>query len=417
MTSKSSTVSSADAQYIKDITSYGDDHVLVAAREIYAPDNTKLLHSGARINSHILERLLERGTAIPLDQCVSAEDAIRHADIVAHGQRLASKSWVMRAILMSLQDAAATYWENIEAVLLPPSVATRLTVMAEKNAREFDHAVHALCASVFLGMAAKLQRPELRKLATAALLHDVGMHHIDDALFAAGKPLTTDARHHLLAHPLIASEIANREPALGDNASSGIAQHHERIDGSGYPHALSGDEINIFGRILMLSEVILSQSSQENPFAIRKLAILLRFNHRAFDRSLAESLHATLSRHGTETGLSIGDVQGKLSDCESVFAMLSEWRGVATGSCPATKFLNERISRLRRWIAETGMSVDDYAAVSHINEDPSIRSEAICIAREAQWHIRQIAYETTDRFRRIDTPGTRSWIEKALQAG
>jgi hypothetical protein len=64
---------------------------------------------------------------------------------------------------------------------------------------------------------------------------------------------------------------------------------------------------------------------------------------------------------------------------------------------PATDYIGARISRLRRWLADAGLG-DPEAAALAAREEPMVSAEMMALAREALWHVRQIAYDALHRW-------------------
>jgi putative nucleotidyltransferase with HDIG domain len=91
-------------------------------------------------------------------------------------------------------------------------------------------------------------------LLMSALLHDIGKIGIrDEVLLKPGK-LTDEEFDLIKTHPEKGAEIVRMIPGFDDDVIAGILQHHERIDGRGYPARLTGESIHSFGRIIGLAD-------------------------------------------------------------------------------------------------------------------------------------------------------------------
>lgn len=100
--------------------------------------------------------------------------------------------------------------------------------------------------------------PEQRDaLYRAALLHDIGMVAIPDAVLAKSAPLTQEESAILKRHPVIGAELIERVPALQHLALL-VRHHHEHYDGSGYPDGLSGAAIPLLARVIALADAYVS---------------------------------------------------------------------------------------------------------------------------------------------------------------
>ncbi len=99
-----------------------------------------------------------------------------------------------------------------------------------------------------------LSREEISSIQTAGLLHDLGMIAVPDAVVNKPGKLTREEFDAIKTHPRQAAEILAPMKHLGPVVRY-IVEHHERLDGSGYPDGKSGDEISMGGQIVGLAEV------------------------------------------------------------------------------------------------------------------------------------------------------------------
>lgn len=111
-------------------------------------------------------------------------------------------------------------------------------------------ASYALALARRMGLGEK-DHTALRK---SAILHDVGKIGVPDFILNKPGPLTPEEFDHVRCHPLQGVSIIEPLHSVRD-ALPAIRWHHERLDGSGYPDGLSGDEIPIVVRIMTIADV------------------------------------------------------------------------------------------------------------------------------------------------------------------
>ena len=87
------------------------------------------------------------------------------------------------------------------------------------------------------------------------LLHDVGKVAVPDAILFKPGPLTAEERALMVKHPQIGSEILRHIDFL-DDAKTVVLHHHERWDGDGYPHGLSGEAIPLHARVFAIADAL-----------------------------------------------------------------------------------------------------------------------------------------------------------------
>ena len=117
-------------------------------------------------------------------------------------------------------------------------------------------------ASIAGALAVKLgiEGEQLRLLRVAATVHDLGKILVPAELLSKPSRLSEAEFAIVKMHSTAGAELL--KPAeLPDVISEAVLQHHERLDGSGYPAGLSGDEIGEFGRVLAVADVVEAMSS------------------------------------------------------------------------------------------------------------------------------------------------------------
>jgi putative nucleotidyltransferase with HDIG domain len=141
-------------------------------------------------------------------------------------------------------------------VSLAPSAGlaeTLINAMEAKNAylRGHSQRVAELAASV--AEALGLDPDVVEQVRLAGRLHDVGKIGVREAVLDKPGPLDPDEYAHVREHVRIGLEILAPMPGLGPVLAF-IGDHHERIDGSGYPRGVAGEAISIGGRIIAAAD-------------------------------------------------------------------------------------------------------------------------------------------------------------------
>jgi len=130
-------------------------------------------------------------------------------------------------------------------------LATALT-RHDRATRGHSERVRALTEvlAVELGLPAE----DRERLRWAGLLHDVGKVAVPSSILNKPGPLTDDEWQVMRMHPVESERLAEPlRPWLGEWTDA-IGQHHERFDGTGYPHALAGADINFGARIVAVAD-------------------------------------------------------------------------------------------------------------------------------------------------------------------
>lgn len=124
----------------------------------------------------------------------------------------------------------------------------------ERDPYTRGHCQRLAALAVELGRRLGLPREDLLDLERGGYLHDIGKIVIPDAVLNKRGPLTPEERDLMLAHPVAGERICQGLRSLRTVLPI-IRHHHERMDGSGYPDGLAGEDIPLPARILQIVDV------------------------------------------------------------------------------------------------------------------------------------------------------------------
>jgi putative two-component system response regulator len=163
--------------------------------------------------------------------------------------------------------------ETAEAVLLALSNA-----IEAKDAYTEGHAERVAHYSMEIGKRLGFDPEGLRRLRLGGLLHDIGKIGVPEAILNKQGPLTDEEWQVMKRHPEIGDRICRPLQSLRTVLPM-IRNHHERMDGSGYPDGLRGDEIPLEARIVGLADVydaLATSRSYKRAFPRERCISILR---------------------------------------------------------------------------------------------------------------------------------------------
>jgi putative nucleotidyltransferase with HDIG domain len=155
------------------------------------------------------------------------------------------------------------------------------TVMQTLSMRDAMTARHSAAVARYAREVARmlgLSEREQDLIHTAALLHDIGKFIFPDSILLADRKLTDEEWETVKLHPEQGAKLVRRIEGYGPVADI-IISHHERVDGKGYPHGLSGDEIPLGSRIISVADtydVMTSRDSYRRPVSSEAAIVELR---------------------------------------------------------------------------------------------------------------------------------------------
>lgn len=129
-------------------------------------------------------------------------------------------------------------------------------VVEHRSKETANHVRRVAEISHLLAVKSGLEEQEADLLRLASPMHDVGKIAIPDSILNKPGKLTPEEYETIKTHTLIGFEILNHSKRrIMKAAAIAALQHHERWDGKGYPHGLSGEDIHIYGRITGVADV------------------------------------------------------------------------------------------------------------------------------------------------------------------
>ena len=229
-------------------------------------------------------------------------------------------------LLNSIANESAIYLENAMLFgdvrdLMMGMLHSLTSAVDAKDAYTCGHSERVALLSRRLATEAGLPAPLIERIYMAGLLHDVGKIGVPESVLHKTGRLTTEEFDQMKKHPQIGARILKDIKQVED-ILPGVLHHHERYDGKGYPHGLTGQHIPLMGRIICLADCFDAMTSNRTYRRALPLEVALmeirRFAGTQFDPNLAQvflriglgEFRAILSEHqrGTQQGPAIAIV-------------------------------------------------------------------------------------------------------------
>jgi HD-GYP domain-containing protein (c-di-GMP phosphodiesterase class II) len=176
-----------------------------------------------------------------------------------------------------------------------------LTVaLAERDEYTEQHTRRVALRAVQVGELLGLSTSRLRTLATGGLVHDIGKLSVPDAILKKAGPLDDEEYTVVRRHADWGARLLDETGRFSDGVRRLVREHHERLDGKGYPGGLTADELDLDTRILSVCDVYdaLISSRVYRPAWTHEeaMALLERDTGTAFDGRCVEALAEVLRR-------------------------------------------------------------------------------------------------------------------------
>jgi response regulator RpfG family c-di-GMP phosphodiesterase len=151
----------------------------------------------------------------------------------------------------ALQEVEASYRMALKALV---------QALETRDFETHGHSERVVTFSLRLGHELGLSVEDIRDLELGALLHDIGKIGVPDAILRKPAKLNEEEWVKMKLHPLHGQKILRNIPFLS-GAARLVEQHHEKWDGSGYPHGMRGEDIDLNARIFQVVDAFDAMTS------------------------------------------------------------------------------------------------------------------------------------------------------------
>lgn len=134
----------------------------------------------------------------------------------------------------------------------------------QKGSYLASHSVNVAVLSGIVGQSMGFLEETLEMLVTGCLFIDIGMIQLPEKITKKSGKLTAEERRKIHTHPLLGYQLLVHKNKFPIEVGQVALEHHEKIDGRGYPRGLQGEQISIFGRIAAVLDTYEAMTRQRN---------------------------------------------------------------------------------------------------------------------------------------------------------
>lgn len=178
--------------------------------------------------------------------------AAKYSDIIQTIKEVFDKTRYFKEVPIGKMEELTD--RTLDSLVEATGVISQLASIKATDDYTFRHSLNVGIIAGLLGKWLKVRRKVLREIVLTGLLHDIGKTQIP--LDILNKPRLTDREMAVMKeHPVIGYKLIEDSDRLPQSIKFGVLQHHERLDGSGYPAALKGDDIADYARIIAVADI------------------------------------------------------------------------------------------------------------------------------------------------------------------
>lgn len=242
---------------------------MVVARTIYTEQGLILIAKGTTLTQRAIESLKKRkisflyiederlkdievSESIPIDLRVETINAINDV----YEQLFTKNTQKSRAFEgVSIEKLKHTLKDLMREIKSKNNVINLLADIFSYDSYTFSHSTNVTLYTLAMAIQLGLTEKQLMEIGIGSILHDIGKSKIPKEILNKKSKLTKEEYELIKLHTEYGFNILRNEPSISLLSAHCALQHHEKIDGTGYPRGLKGDEIHFYSKILAVADV------------------------------------------------------------------------------------------------------------------------------------------------------------------
>lgn len=167
---------------------------------------------------------------------------------------------------IQVETVEAVIGDVVDSMVRNPDAMMLVASLREKDLGTYGHGLAVAVGLLAFGRHLGYPREQLSHLGMLGMLLDIGKTKVPDALLNKTGRLTTEEFNQVKMHVKFGFDILKQTPHMHRDVLEGMVQHHERLNGSGYPLGLSGDAISVYGRMSAIADTY-AALTRSRPYA------------------------------------------------------------------------------------------------------------------------------------------------------
>ncbi|WP_270474883.1 HD-GYP domain-containing protein [Clostridium cochlearium] len=239
----------------------------ILGKSILTSDGQMLLKTGVRLTSNYLSKLKEMGVLYIYIKDDRLEDInVEDEEFIQLKQRtIKSVSDISKNIHgytgKKFKEVISSIENLVNYIIDIGDVNKSLYDIKTYDNYTYLHSLDTCVMTSFLGIALGFKDEELKDLGIGASLHDIGKTEVPLKILNKKGKLNDEEFEEIKKHTLYGAKLLSGNKKLSKNIIDIVEQHHERIDGKGYPYKLCGCEISKYAKVVSLCDVYDAVSS------------------------------------------------------------------------------------------------------------------------------------------------------------
>jgi hypothetical protein len=285
-------------EYAENLVNSQEKIKLIATEDIVSDNGVLLAKSGIELNKKTCENILRFKLLKPLEDSIAIENQLNAKSIYDKINQMVLINPNLIAMHKEINEK-----KSLQKCCLRlekyPLIQQKLTVLCVELPHVFEQSILSAYLAYLCARLEQREQLHIEEYFLAGLVHDIGFLHIDHRILKKSGELTPEEWRSIQSHPLIGYEILKAIPNFPKTASRAVLEHHENLDGTGYPRKKTANDLSELGQLISLLDNVIgiyNKKFKDQGRSLRCVIPVLQINMHSYFPAVASSIICMLKK-------------------------------------------------------------------------------------------------------------------------
>jgi HD-GYP domain-containing protein (c-di-GMP phosphodiesterase class II) len=271
---------------------------LIATEDIVSDNGVLLAQSGIELNRKTCENILRFKLLKPLEDSIAIENQLNAKSIYDKTNQMVLINPNLIAMHKEINEK-----KSLQKCCLRlekyPLIQQKLTVLCVELPHVFDQSILSAYLAYLCAHLEKQSQSKIEEYFLAGLVHDIGFLHLNHKIFKKKGELTPEEWRSIQSHPIIGYEILKSVDNFPQTVSRAVLEHHENLDGTGYPRKKTANDLCELGQFISLLDNVIciyNKKFKDQGRSLRCVIPVLQINMHSYFPAVASSIIRMLKK-------------------------------------------------------------------------------------------------------------------------
>lgn len=297
----------------------------IVGQTVFNENGQVLIQKGLSLTKQIIYRLVQQGITyiyiedeqthdIQIKSVISEQARINATKTIKDTfSDIKQKGFVDRSYILAKKETqmASVVEQLLDEIKNRKDALSLLADVFVTDDYIFQHSLNVTIYSLAIGTELKLPKDKLIEIGVGSMLHDIGKVFIDPEVLQKPSRLTSIEYEMIKCHTQYGYDLLRKQSTLPLVVAHCAFQHHERIDGSGYPRGIEGEKIHPYAKILAVADVFdavtSNRSYRDAMLPHEGLEILYAGAVNLFDKKIVEAFKRSVAVYPNGLSVQLSD--------------------------------------------------------------------------------------------------------------